>query len=501
MLSRSGDTEEDHAGTVDQAEGLDVEDFSTRIEQLPFASPVPPRGRETSPPSWNQDEDVEDMPTQMVQSSFTPPPARETSSRYWSQDDDVEDMPTQAVQPSFAPPDPSPAREAPRTWSQNNDVVDLPTQIGPQPFAQPPLYPGNEGWKATPELRKQPDDAARIEAQPFPATAQWKPAPAPWSPPAPLSPPEPVQAVAPQPRRRRRGLVLVIVLLILLLLGGGGYLAYTLRGGHLPVLQATQSTIKTTKLNIQVNYAGIDITILNVQQAQNFLNDPQSASNGMLRLNLQEQNSTTTAINWNYNQIAHLQPQEAKAIAPVYVNSATSIAPNATLSSFIDFPIANGGNLSKLLFELGGAQEAQLQIPLTGQAQIDKYKPQTSQQNGTLLYFGLNWTLTSATISLSIPGQQAPSGQEFLTLTLKVDNTLSQEAITGSPFDYLRVQAGSQTVSPVETTIPVSFATGEMGKTGTATFLIPQNSQNCTLILLSQDPGTSGQATTDFQVG
>jgi hypothetical protein len=118
-----------------------------------------------------------------------------------------------------------------------------------------------------------------------------------------------------------------------------------------------------------------------------------------------------------------------------------------------------------------------------------------------MLYFGLNWTLTSATVSLSIPGQQAPSGQEFLTLTLEVDNTLSQEAITGSPFDYLRVQAGSQTVSPIATTLPVSFATGEMGKTGTATFLIPQNSHTCTLILLSQDPGTSGQATTAFQVG
>jgi hypothetical protein len=63
------------------------------------------------------------------------------------------------------------------------------------------------------------------------------------------------------------------------------------------------------------------------------------------------------------------------------------------------------------------------------------------------------------------------------------------------------VKAGGKTLAPVSTTLPISFASGEMAKTGTITFLIPQNSTNCTLLLLSQDPGGSGQASTDFQPG
>jgi hypothetical protein len=116
------------------------------------------------------------------------------------------------------------------------------------------------------------------------------------------------------------------------------------------------------------------------------------------------------------------------------------------------------------------------------------------------VYFGLNWTLSSATTSLSLPGQQAPEGMKFLKLALRIDNPLSQEAISGSPFDYMRVRAGGTTAAPISTTVPVSFAIGETGKTGTAIFLIPQNSTTCTLIMLSQDPGGSGQASTDIQL-
>jgi hypothetical protein len=387
---------------------------------------------------------------------------------------------------------------------QNNpagatDLEELPTRREPSLQSAPEAMQGLQNNQNNPvgtAGRWSGENRARFSSKPEVTqhernTFDNPPA---WAERAPVPPP--IYNAPPQPNQRRRIGFMLVLLIILLVLGGVIYLVYLLAGGRF----ASQSQIKTTNLNAATNYAGIDITIINAQQAQNFVDDPQTASDGMLRLNLREQNKTTAPINWSYQRSARLLMPGKSAIAPVYVTSKGRIESGTTQNSILDFPIANGGNLNKLIFQLGTANEAQIQIPLAGQANLDRYQPKTSQQNGTLIYFGLNWTLTRVTTSLSIPGQQATSGMEFLTLTLKVDSTLSQQAITGSPFDYLRVQTGGKTVKPVDTTLPVSFAAGETGQTGTATFLIPQNSSACTLILLSQDPGTSGQASTDFQI-
>jgi hypothetical protein len=89
----------------------------------------------------------------------------------------------------------------------------------------------------------------------------------------------------------------------------------------------------------------------------------------------------------------------------------------------------------------------------------------------------------------------------YITATLSVDNTLSQEAITGSPYTYVRLKAGNALLSPQATTLPVSFATGETGKTGTVTFLAPQNSSTFTLVLQPQGQNSGfDPASTDFQL-
>jgi hypothetical protein len=85
----------------------------------------------------------------------------------------------------------------------------------------------------------------------------------------------------------------------------------------------------------------------------------------------------------------------------------------------------------------------------------------------------------------------------YIVVTLQVDNTLSQQAITGSPFDYARLKAGNTTSAPKFTDLPVSFDTGVKGKSGTITFLVPGNSTTFTLIFLPQSG--ANQATTDFQ--
>ncbi len=86
----------------------------------------------------------------------------------------------------------------------------------------------------------------------------------------------------------------------------------------------------------------------------------------------------------------------------------------------------------------------------------------------------------------------------YLVLTLSVDNILSQQAIPGSAYDYIRLQAGNTTFTPKDTTLPVSFDTGATGKTGTVTFLAPQGTTAFTLMFLAQ--GGSDAASIDFQL-
>lgn len=383
-----------------------------------------------------------------------------------------------AQPPRFSPASPMPP--GPGEWNASNNPGSQPWPAQAETHFAPTQLPNADAWNA-------PNYPPNNPASQAPWTAQAEP----------MSPPP----QAPRLRSRSRAGIIFVVLVILLVLAGGGYFAFSALGGHIPGMGTSQAPIKTTRLNQTVTYAGVDITLVNAQQAQNFVDDPQTASNGMLRLNLQEQNKTSQSTSWDYNQNARLIIPGKAPLAPIYVKAKGSIAPGATQNSVIDFTVANSGDLSKMVFQLGSAKEAQMQIPLTGQANLSQYQQKTTKQNGTMTYFGLNWTLTSSTTSLSIAGQQASHGMEFLFLNLTVDNTLSQEAISGSPFEYMRVKASGQTVAPISTTLPVSFKTGDTGKTGTATFLIPQNSTSCTLVMLSQDPGGSGQASVNFQVG
>lgn len=424
---------------------------------------------------------------------FSAIPARPQISRTNQQ------VPQEAEQLPFPPPTAGPDKEEdiadmPTRSETGVGVWDLPTQMVPRQAAPVPSTRPAGSPAASPE-----EDEPTLTYSPAPAPAPASPLPqAPWS--APVAPP-PSSALAPRQRGRRRSGIIFLVLVILLLLIGGGYFALAALGVHLPGLNTPQAPIKTSALNGTFTYAGADITLLNVQQARNFVDDPQTAGDGMLRLNLQEHNPTTVPIGWDYQQNARLIVGGKQILTPTYIKTTGNLVPGATRKNVLDFTVANGGNLQNIVFQLGTSKEARISIPLNGQANFSQYQAKTITRHAALVYFGLDWTLTGTTTGLSIPGQQASSGMEFLTVNLVIDNTLSQQAISGSPYDYLRVKVGGQTIAPVSTTIPVSFASGEKNRAGTATFLIPQNSTTCTLLFLSQDPDGKGQAAVHFQVG
>ena len=305
-----------------------------------------------------------------------------------------------------------------------------------------------------------------------------------------------------QTQRRRPGRTgILLTLLALVLIFVAIFIAVVPLGLRFPGLsRGSQPSITTVPINSTVTYAGVDITVVNAQQSQSFVDDPETSNDGMVRLKLQAQNKTSVQVNWSCYNITQLLLPGKSSIKPTYVKEKTSIAPGTTQTSVVDFAVPGNDKISQLTLQLGAANEAQMDIPLTGKADLSKYQPETTRLNGQMFYFGLNWTLTSAATSLNISGQQASKGMRYLTLTLKVDNTLSQIAITGSPYDYIRLKSGQTIVSPRDSTLPVSFATGETGKTGTVTFLAPQNSTILTLILLSQTKDPGDQATTDFRV-
>jgi len=301
-------------------------------------------------------------------------------------------------------------------------------------------------------------------------------------------------------RQLGRRELLVLLMLLLFVLGAIVYAFAGFLGLALPGFANIQPSIKTMAINASVPYAGVNITILNAQQSQKFLTDPNSSSDGMVRLNLQAANSTGVHVVWSYATIARLLMPNKSLVGPTYENSIVAIAPGALQKSVVDFAVPMNISLSQLTLVLGAQNEAEMFIPLMQNVDVSKYQPKTTKLNGQMLYFGLNWTLTDATSGLSIQGQQAAKRMRFVTLMLKVDNTLSQIAITGSPYEYMRLQYGNRFALPEQSTIPVAFQIGAVGVTGTASFQVPQQISSFTLILVSQKDDNGDQSSTGFHL-
>jgi hypothetical protein len=267
------------------------------------------------------------------------------------------------------------------------------------------------------------------------------------------------------------------------------------------LIASIQPSIKTTVLGTTVNYAGVDITVVNAQESQKFVDDPHSTSDGMLRLQLRAQNKTSLAINLPYETIAHVtlpdgQPvgRAQRVLNPTYVKSEGHVAPHATESSLVDFAVPQNVRVDQVIFHLGGADEAQLDIPLNRQADVGRYASKTIHPNQPISFYGLNWSLTDATAQFHIDGKQASKGKRYLILTLKVDNPLAGKAIPGSPYGYVQLQADQTPIDLINTTLPVAFEVGASGKTGTLMFLVPQGDTSFTLTLSNEADGFDGSS-------
>jgi hypothetical protein len=377
----------------------------------------------------------------------------------------------------------------------------IPPPPPPPPLADPYTQP------AQPPMYAQPPSYSDTPYSPYP-------------PPAPGYPPPPV-SVVPQTGSSKRVLgragcgVLAVTLTVLLIFGALGYFGWrflasraqpsTPPGTSPPATtsttgstQGSQASQATVPINQTVRYADVDITILTVQQAQSFADDS-STQSGVVRLNTREQSTSSRHTLYLYSDVARLILPDKSAVAPVNTQHFGGPDPEATQTNWWDFPVSTGVKISDLTLRLGTDSEAQMEVPLTGKADVSPYQPKTSHPNVQTQYDGLTWTVTDATLTWSADGGQADKGMRYVSVTLKIDNPSSSGFYTYGG-DFLRLKAGATTSAPTAyETIP-AIPAGSSGKTGSASFPVPEGYTSYTLLFLAFPTIGVSQASVNFQI-
>jgi hypothetical protein len=258
---------------------------------------------------------------------------------------------------------------------------------------------------------------------------------------------------------------------------------------------------KTVPLNLNIKYSAINYTIVDVKQAASFADDRETSKSDVVRVDLKEVNSASRNIIFSYGDAIHLILPDGSSV-PIQSYKNPSPPPNgASQDNWLDFPAPLSTPANRLVLRLGTSQEAQMDIPLVAGSNLTKYQDVTVKPNTVTNYGGLKWTLTAATLSWSGYDKQAENGKRYVLINLSIDNpgTAAKSAYWG---DYLRLKAGSTVSAPdVDSTIPTGFAASSTGATGTALFLVPQESKTFTVIFLADKLETGApQATIDFHI-
>ncbi|MBO0782272.1 MAG: zinc ribbon domain-containing protein [Ktedonobacteraceae bacterium] len=381
-----------------------------------------------------------------------------------------------------------------------SDPLSAPTQQ--TPYTPPPPPPPSSSYQPAPEAFQQ---------QPAPSSFQ--------------QPPD----YARTPRRDSSGRVLtqfgcgvlVFILIILALCGGAGWFIWNAISNaantssdsgnpgssnnnssssnsrnNTPV----QTISKTVQLNQGVTYAGVKLTFKDAQQA-NFFQDDNSTSpqkSGVLRLNYREENPSSKAASYYINDVFRLQLPDHTSIVPL--NGKYSLGTEASTSrdNWLDFQVGQNVDIKQLVLRIGRDNEAQIDLPLTGNADLGKYQDKIIKPNKQALYSGTTWTITQARTTLSYDNTQAGKGMIFVVVDVRIDNNSSTD-FNRYYGDYIRLKAGDTTSSLTgNTTIPLGVPAGT-NATGEAAFLVSQGSTSFTFVLLGT-PGVSQQAEIPFQI-
>ncbi len=312
--------------------------------------------------------------------------------------------------------------------------------------------------------------------------------------------------------------ILVVILIIVGICGGASFFAYKFfTSAASSTSSSTTTTSSTTtnangtpqaipattaQVNAAVTYSSVDMTIVNAQKASSFTDDTSLTSTPIVvRINLKEHNPTTNTVYPFYGDNFHMILPDGSSVAAGSEQNSGGIGQTVTRNNWVDFPLTADVDVSKLVLRIGGAKETQMDIPLTSNPDVSKYQLKTITPNTAFNYAGLNWTLTNVTSSLSANGKQADSGMKYIVVTLKANNN-TQNTFYAFANDNTRLQSGTTTSPPSDSTLSNSIAAGTTGATGTITFLMPDSGTSFTLLMLARSDTTPAatQVTTNFQI-
>ncbi len=300
----------------------------------------------------------------------------------------------------------------------------------------------------------------------------------------------------------------LFILLAFGLCGSFAYLTSTARhtgsttsSSALPYTSRSTPTVTiqkvTSSINAAVLYSGVNITIIDAQQAPSFADDANNQETGLLRLNLKEQTGAISGVYVNYTSNFQLVGPDGTTINAVAVQHDTVPEQSVSRTNWIDFPISKNVQTDQYTLRIGAVSEAQMDVPLTGKADLSKYKPRKVSPNATVTYGGVNLVITSATATLSSDGPQANKGMMYVVVNITINNTSSHTFYGG--LTNVRLKSGATSSPPARSLDTV--APGQTNVQNTLTFTMPQGTTDFSLVFLpSTDNNAPTQATANFQI-
>lgn len=260
---------------------------------------------------------------------------------------------------------------------------------------------------------------------------------------------------------------------------------------------AGQPSTAATAMNVQRNaiYADLNVTLINVQYATTFNDDPIHSGPATVRATVRVNNPTASTIDIAYYDAVRLLVPGHQPIVPE--NLSLSAAPQAgkTSTGWIDFPVAKGTALKTLQLQFGNAavNEMLVTIPVSGAYDASHYNNHTYNQSLAIAYnygpYGgkhlLNYHLNSVEVRNSYNGAETTAGEQFYVLNFTVDNPNSVWVGPGYGYDYINLVLGSDT-PPIDSTLPNGFQHNAHGISGHVTFKAPVGMHALTIAFRAQ---------------
>jgi len=142
--------------------------------------------------------------------------------------------------------------------------------------------------------------------------------------------------------------------------------------------------------NTTFTYASVNITILDAKQ-----------TGTVTRLDFKEENTAANTARFLYSDAMRLILADGNSLVPTNGQEYGGPDPGVKRQNWVEFQTPDNVQVNQLVLRVGTETQAQIDIPLTGNADLNKYAAKTINPNKQTQYAGTTWTLVQATRELS----------------------------------------------------------------------------------------------------